>query len=227
MKIIIHHSGSTGNLYQAGDLLIEAGVPIRKIKESLNFKLSSIAGCLCSHSHGDHSKGVRDLLQCGIDCYCSEATANELNLGGHRLHIIEPGKQFTIGPWTIKAFDLVHDVQNIGFLIARGEDKIMYATDTNYIPVRFKGLTHIMLGINYDGEILVKNIVHGSLHPALGKRILTNHMSFSTFKKFLKANDLSQCREIHLLHLSQANSDEAKFKKETEQLTGVPTYIGK
>ena len=34
---------------------------------------------------------------------------------------------------------------------------------------------------------------------------------------FLKSNDLSKCKEIYLLHLSRAHSDEAEFKKEIEQ----------
>jgi len=57
--------------------------------------------------------------------------------------------------------------------------------------------------------------------------MLKNHMSLSTCKDFLLANDLKQCREIHLLHLSQANSDEKLFKKEIEELIGVPVYVAK
>jgi len=221
MRIKVHHSGSSGNLYQVDDLLIEAGVPIKKIKTYLDFRLSDIAGCLISHSHGDHAKGVRDLLQCGIDCYCSEATADELNLAVHRLHIIEAGKQFTLGPWSIKPFDLVHDVANIGFLVAKGGERLMYASDTSYIPVRFQGLTHIMLGVNYDSEILINNVARG-LNVAAGKRILGNHMSLDTARKFFKANDMSAVREIRLLHLSDGNSDERCFKKSIEEITGRP-----
>lgn len=48
-------SGSTGNCYRISDgktnLLIEAGITIRKIKEALMFRLSEIEGCLISHEH--------------------------------------------------------------------------------------------------------------------------------------------------------------------------------
>jgi hypothetical protein len=40
----------------------------------------------------------------------------------------------------------------------------------------------------------------------------------------IKANDLSKTREIHLLHLSESHSDEARFVREVQEATGVPTY---
>jgi len=40
----------------------------------------------------------------------------------------------------------------------------------------------------------------------------------------LKANDLSKCREIHLLHLSDGNSDEQLMRQKVEAATGIPTY---
>ncbi|MBU0906609.1 MAG: MBL fold metallo-hydrolase, partial [Nanoarchaeota archaeon] len=133
MNIIIHHSGSSGNLYQIDNLLLEAGMPIKKIKESLNYKLSGIAGCLTSHGHGDHACATKDLMKAGIDIYCSQDTAEASRLSGHRLHILEAGKQIKIGTWTVKPFDLVHDIPCLGFLLARGEEKLMYASDTSYI----------------------------------------------------------------------------------------------
>lgn len=55
MKFTIHASGSTGNLYvlenEKESLLIEAGIPIKKIKEKLDYDFSNIEGCLISHEH--------------------------------------------------------------------------------------------------------------------------------------------------------------------------------
>ena len=48
-------SGSTGNAYHISDgstsLLIECGIPIAKIKQGLNYRLSGVDGCLISHQH--------------------------------------------------------------------------------------------------------------------------------------------------------------------------------
>lgn len=224
MNITIHHTGSQGNLHQVDDLLIEAGMPIKQIKADLDYQLSGIAGCLISHSHGDHACAARHLLRSGIDCYCSQDTANALCISGHRLHILETGKQMKIGSWTVKAFDLVHDVPCLGFILAKGEEKVLYANDTNYIPYRFRKLTHILLGVNHDTKILANNITCGYLHPEAGKRILRYHMSLNTAKGFFKANDMGKVNEIYLLHLSDGNSDENKFKKAIEEITGRPVY---
>jgi len=225
VNITIHHSGSSGNLYQVDNLLIEAGVSIKKIKKDLNYRLSEIAGCLISHSHGDHACAAKDFMKAGIDCYCSQDTAKELGISGHRLHILESGKQVQIGTWAVKPFILVHDALCLGFLLARGEEKALYASDTSYIPYRFNGLTHILLGVNYDAEILVDNITCGYVNLEVGKRILRNHMSLDTAKGFFRANDMSQVEEIYLLHLSDGNSNAEKFRSEVQGITGRPVYV--
>lgn len=225
MDITIHHSGSSGNLYQVDNLLIEAGVPIKQIKKNLNYKLSDISGCLVSHFHGDHACAVKDIMKAGIELYCSQDTANKMGLSGHRLHIIKHGQQIKISTWTIKAFNLVHDVPCLGFILAKGEEKLLYANDTSYVPYRFKGLTHIMLGVNYNTETLVDNITCGYINPEVGKRMLKNHMSLNTAKEFFKANDMSKVSEIWVLHLSSGNSNAELFKSEIMKLTGRPTYI--
>jgi len=225
VNITVHHSGSSGNLYQVDNLLIEAGVPVKKIKKDLNYRLSEIAGCLITHSHGDHACAAKEIMKAGIDCYCLMETAAELDLLGHRLHLLEPDRQIQIGTWAVKPFILVHDVPCLGFVLARGEEKLMYANDTSYIPYRFKGLTHIMLGVNYDSEILVDNITCGYVNLEVGKRVLRNHMSLDTAKGFFRANDMGKVEEIYLLHLSDGNSNAEKFKREIQEITGRPVYV--
>ena len=60
-------SGSSGNCYLANingtQLLLECGLSFKTIQKALNFKLSSIEGCLVTHEHIDHSKAVKDLLK--------------------------------------------------------------------------------------------------------------------------------------------------------------------
>lgn len=225
MNINVFASSSAGNSYQVGNLLIEAGVPIKKIKQSLNYKLSSILGCLISHCHGDHVKGAKALMKAGVDCFVSHETAQAVGLKGHRLHIIKPLHQFQIGKWSIKPFSLIHDVPCLGFIISNGKEKILFATDTNYIPYRFKGLTHIMLGVDYDADFLKDNVTDGLVDTGRAKRTLQNHMSIQTAKDFFRANDMSKVREIYLLHLSSVNSNSEMFKAQIEAITGRPVYV--
>jgi len=50
-------------------------------------------------------------------------------------------------------------------------------------------------------------------------------MSLNTCKETLLANDLSQVQKIVLIHLSDSNSDERKFKKVIEEATGKIVYV--
>jgi hypothetical protein len=50
-------------------------------------------------------------------------------------------------------------------------------------------------------------------------------MSLQGVKRFLAAQDLRTVQEIHLLHLSDTNSDADRFQAEIERGFGIPTYI--
>ncbi|MFH1953143.1 MAG: MBL fold metallo-hydrolase [Pseudomonadota bacterium] len=232
MNIQTFHSSSTGNLYRVSDgntrLLIEAGVTIKKIKEALDFRLDEIAACLITHSHGDHSKGAAGLMKSGIDCYATHGTWETLQLNGHRAQTIEAGKQFNIGTWKILPFKTIHNsIEPAGFLLVSDRERLLFVTDTQYIPYRFRGLTHIMIEVDYDLGIIRKHLERGAIDPEVVKGVIQNHMSLDTAKAFFMANDMSQVQEIHLLHLSSTNSDAERFKREIQQITGRPVYIGK
>jgi len=227
-------SGSSGNCYRVSDgrtpLLLECGISINDILRNLKFGVSSLAGCLLSHGHSDHSRAVKDLMKFGVDIYLSQGTADEISGLGpwrHRINIIKAKQQFRIGSWTILPFETQHDAaEPLGFLLAnQAGDKLLYATDTYYIRYRFQGLTHIMVECNYSLDILKRNVEAGAVPKELKSRILKSHFSLENVKEFLRANDLSKVQEIWLIHLSEQNSCEKRFKEEVQKITGKPTYI--
>lgn len=224
-------SGSSGNAYHVSDghteLLIECGINFRDIQKALNFKTSNLAGCLITHEHKDHTKGLKDVLRAGIDVYASQGTIDQERIKHHRLKPIQAKKQFEIGTWKVLPFDVEHDVaEPLGFLLMNQEgEKLLFATDTYYVRYKFKGLTHIAVECNYSLDILEENIAAGIVPEIMKKRLLRSHFSLENVKEFLKANDLSKVQEIHLLHLSNNNSDEKLFKEEIQTLTGKPVYI--
>lgn len=230
MEITALASGSRGNCYRVTDgttpLLLEAGIPIKAIKRGLGYKLSEIQAVLVSHSHMDHAKAAGDVLKAGIEVYMSQPTADALGVTGHRLRILEPRVQVQIGSWTMLPFETQHDCPgSMGFLLASGDYKLAYITDSYYVRWRFNGLTHIMCECNYSADILAANVAAGVVPTALMDRLLQSHFSLEHVKEFLRANDLSRLEEIWLLHLSDANSDAERFKREIMELTGKPTYI--
>lgn len=202
-------------------------MPWKEIQRGCGFKTSELAGCLVSHDHQDHARAVSDLLKAGVDCYMSAGTAEALGVSGHRVHLVKPLEQFTVGEWTVLAFDAVHDApEPLNFLLAhRSGIKVSYITDTAYCKYRFRGLTYILIEANYALDLLSQNVQDGTVPVDMKKRLLKTHMSLETCKEFLQANDLSKVKEIWLLHLSDGNSDAERFRREVQELTGKPVYI--
>lgn len=230
MEIQVLASSSRGNCYRVSDehtsLLLECGIPYREIQRGLGFRVSDTAGCLITHEHGDHSKAVKDLMKAGIDCYMSRGTQDSLGVAGHRIKIIRAHEQFQLGTWTIKPFDVQHDAaEPLGFLLASSGEKLLYATDTYFLRYRFRGLQYIMIECNHSYDILQANVARGSVPVEQKNRLLRSHFSLENIKEFLKATDLRQVKEIHLIHLSDGNSDAARFKREIQAATGKPVYI--
>lgn len=207
-------------------LLIELGVQFKKIQRALNYETSKVAAALISHSHKDHCKGVQGALDASVDVYMSETTEREIGIQHNRIRRYENKKQFRVGTFTILPFDVQHDVENHGFLIQSDNGiKLLFATDTYYVKYRFTGLTHLMIECNYSRKILDENVESGRIPEFLANRIIGSHFSLENLLEFLKANDLSRVQEIHLLHLSDTNSNEEEFKRAVQATTGKLVYV--
>jgi len=145
----------------------------------------------------------------------------------HRLKPVKAKEQFSVGTWTILPFDVEHDVaEPLGFLLMNEQgENLLFATDTYYVRYKFKDLTHIMIECNYSLDILNENIESEIIHPAMKRRLMTSHFSLENVIEFLKVNDLSKVQEIHLIHLSETNSNEIEFKRKVQEVTGKPVYV--
>jgi phosphoribosyl 1,2-cyclic phosphodiesterase len=244
MDIKIIASGSSGNCYKISDgktaLLIECGIPIKKIKEGCDFDFSNIAGCIISHEHGDHAKAVRDVMKMGIEVWTSRGTAEAigLNVLDYNSHVFNAlaidGKGLIeyasvgIGTFWVAPFTVHHDAaEPVGFLIHSKitGDRLLFMTDSYYTDYRFSGLTHIMIEANYSKQDLNDAVEDGRTQQGLKKRLYNSHMSLEHCIEMLKANDLSKVKQIYLLHLSGNNSDGAEFKKRVQEQTGCEVYI--
>ena len=79
MDIKIIASGSSGNAYLIGDgktrLLLDAGIPFKRIQIGCGFRTSSIDACLVTHRHGDHAATIPKLLQRGMTVYSNADVA--------------------------------------------------------------------------------------------------------------------------------------------------------
>ena len=223
-------SGSSGNSYAIDDgenvLLLEAGIKINKILQGYYDFLERVAGCLITHEHNDHAVSTIKLHDSGIKMYASKGTFQNIkgvNPADYGYITVTAGKQFKVGSYIVMPWQAQHDCSEpLGYLIYSTvtKDKLLFATDTYYIPNRFVGLNYIMVECNYSEEILRENLITGSINGTLAKRLRQSHFSLENVKEFLMANDLSRVEEIYLLHLSGKNANSKAFKEEIQKLTG-------
>lgn len=230
LKVISSSSRGNGYILQCNNetLLIECGVPFKQIQKSLDYDLSRVAGAIGTHSHLDHMGYAKDFMNAGIDVFASKETFSTLNLTGHRTQVVDPLKQFNIKGFKILPFESMHDcLGSLGYLIQEGATKLklLFLTDSFYCKYKFRCVHLLMIECNYIKETLDQNIADGRIPEAMKPRLLQSHFSLENVKKFLKANDLSQCRKIVLLHLSDANSHAKRMVSEIEQLTGIETVV--
>ena len=230
-------SGSSGNCYRISDgqtaLLIECGLPVKKIKEGCDYNLSEISGCIVTHEHKDHSLAVNDLMKSGVNVFMTEGTAKKAGAQTYRLRLWHRdgvdtiGNPFypaeRIGTFIVKPYMAHHDASEPVFYLiessATGE-KLLFVTDSYYIDYRFSGLTHIMVEANFCADTLADT----DSDPRRS-RLRHSHMSLEHCIELLKANDLSQIQEIWLIHLSQSNGNAEEFKYRVQEATGCEVHI--
>jgi len=206
-------SSSKANAYIVSDdqtrILLECGLTHKKLMKLAGFQLTDLAGCLVSHEHKDHAGCVLDLIKDGMPLYMSQGTADALETD--TVTVVEAMEQFNVGSFDIVPFATFHDAQEpLGFLIKSrvDGDALAFATDTVNLRYKFPGLNILAIEANYDMAILdrCENRPEKVRH-----RIKNSHMEIDVLCDYLRSLDLSQCREIHLLHLSDAISHEGHF----------------
>jgi len=244
LKIKSLGSSSAGNAYVINDgqsvLLIECGFaykPLVRMLREAEYSVSQISGVLISHEHKDHAKSWDKLVEYGLRVYASHGTiaalAKENPEAAAQMIPLAPeagedvSAPVSVGSYDVLAFRTFHDAaEPVGFLLRSRADgeKLVFATDTVNLRYRFPGVTKMMLEANYAESILARNT---RMPETVVKRIRNSHMEIGTLCAYLRGLDLSRCREIYLMHLSDAGSDEYLFFRAVREAVpeGVKVYI--
>lgn len=232
MQLKVLGSSSTRNGYVLTNgsetLLIECGVKLPEVKKSLDYDMSSIVGCIVSHSHNDHAGYLQSYLKAGIRVLGSRETFDKKKIEDYRYltKVILPGKGYKLGNFKIIPFELSHDVKCYGYLVEHPDmGKMVFITDTNECDYYFEGLNHIMIEANYADDILEKNIIEGRVSAAMRPRLRRSHFELETCKETIQSFDISNVINIILIHLSNGNSNEKRFEDEIRNLTGKMVYV--
>lgn len=231
MKLFCIGSSSRGNGYilqsSHGALLIECGMPLVEVKKALGWKLSSIAGCVVSHRHKDHSKYLPEYLKFGIHALALEDVfASFPKLNRTFCKSIEPMHGYKVGGFKVFALPVVHDVPCLGFVIEHDEmGKLLFVTDTMMLEYRIANLNHIMIEANYSDELLEDAISNGTTVSSTRERLLESHMELKTTEQILRTTDLTAVNEVVLLHLSGRHSNAEQFRASIAEIVGKPVYV--
>lgn len=211
-------SSSHGNAYIVSDgqtrILIECGVTYKKLQQMCHFQSTDFDACLISHEHKDHSAAVKQVIKSGVEVYMSNGTAAALELEESLLDLateMVAGEQFTVGTIDVLPFATFHDAKEpLGFVMQSriDGDIFAYAIDTVNIPYNFPGLNLLAVEANFEQATLDRC---ERMPDKVRHRIQNSHMEIDVLCRVLQRMDLSRCREIHLMHLSDATSHEGKF----------------
>lgn len=221
MRVDLLCSGSKGNAClvrtENTSILIDCGPTTKRyMRNSLQDAGCSIAGLdalLITHSHSDH---IRQLdLFADIPVYaCCELRAKTSR--GQPvpldLHSVRPPARLKIQDLSILAVPTSHDSgPSMGFVIDDGQEKLVYITDTGYLPAELypilSGADYYVFESNHDLERLSQ-----TSRPFWVKQRIasdTGHLCNEDSARLLCRFITSRTRHIVLAHLSEeANTPE-------------------
>lgn len=208
IKLKIISSSSKGNCYILSNkdtsIMLDCGS--RKI---INEDIKNIAGVLLSHSHLDHIGLVPKIKDYyNYKFYGNKSTIDILPVIDEQKKIVESGKLFEIGSFSIIAFDLEHDVDNYGYLIKDNISgyKLVYITDTGSINYKFKDIDCFLIESNCDEDML-------SYDDFKEVRLYNTHLSMQQTAKFLKDNVNHNTKHCILCHISSSEENYKKHEK--------------
>ena len=187
-------TGSTGNCYllkiDGETVILDAGCDWKKLVAAQN--LNDVLFAYISHEHKDHSLNYKNLRLRGVKCLDGITTHDFVK---NQINGKFEGKNIEV-----YRVPILHGKTNNCALILKSENEcVLYATDFSiceYDLSEFK-FTLVMVECNYLEE-KVKG--HEDIKTI---RQINTHMGLEGLKVFLDSLDLSQCKEIDLIHLSQ------------------------
>lgn len=204
-------TGSTGNCYtltsDSGEtLILDCGIPIKEIKKGLNWNIKDVVGVLCTHQHLDHSKSDNEFSDMGIPvCKPYETLLMNQFLANSYFTVRTFDLTTLDGRWTHTNAD-GSECPCYGFLITHPEmGRMLYITDTELIKWKFKGINHILLGTNYDKDLV--NVDNQSK----ANHVFRGHLSIDTACEFVKSNNSNDLQNVIMCHLSKNNADKDLF----------------
>ncbi len=199
-------SGSKGNatlIYDEKTIIqIDMGLTKKRVTEALSTigkNICNLQGILVTHEHTDHIKNLY-MYKGKVPIHASRGTVDFFD------EEVIPEESFEIGTFTIIPFETSHDASNpVGYVIFSGETKLVYITDTGYIPETsldyLKNADYYIVESNHDLKMLMD-----SHRPACLKRRIkgdVGHLSNIDSAIYMSECISEKTKAIYLAHLSE------------------------
>ena len=160
MRFALLCSGSKGNsFYIENDgtkVLIDCGGTKKYLSgalEKLHVSVDDLDGLVITHDHSDHISQIRYFRD--IPVY------SPVSLPDLETFEVRPKQKFTIGSLIFTPVPLSHDAYHTtGYIIENGQEKLVYITDTGYLPSRYQsllqGADYNVMECNHDVGMLMR-----------------------------------------------------------------------
>lgn len=217
MQVSVLASGSKGNSTfihtDQVNLLIDLGPScayIEKKLQELNVDPKSIKSILITHTHSDHTKGLKVFVKkYHPTLFLTQKMLDDLNQEFIVQDYVLIEDDFDLEDTHIYVIKTSHDASDSnGYIVKQGKNSVVYMTDTGFINQKYfdvlKNRSVYIMESNHDIEMLLK----GRYPYQLRRRVLSDrgHLSNIDSAHYLKDFIGPDTKKIILAHLSEENN---------------------
>ena len=218
MKIHCIGSSSSGNCYVIESLgqylIVELGCNFNEVLKVVDYDLASVAGCLISHVHGDHSAYIPKAFEYQMPVYGNKEVVEKYPY----VHCLTQKYRYSIGKFKVQCLKVPHKTLCYSYIIqAPSGEKILFAPGLSKFNYKVSGCDVIMMEANYDEDIIYEALARGEVVRSQSE----NHLEIKDCMEAVERCVDTNTQLIILLHLSDGYSDEKRFQKEAHEATGI------
>ncbi len=216
-------------------LILELGITYKDMLVKCirnGIRIQDVNACLVTHGHDDHCKAMGDMIRNRFRVFANSELIEKYN--GEPNYALTHGIIKYIARDTfVIPFLVEHDApHSLGFIIQTNTETVLFINDcisAHYDLSKYK-FDYVCIECNHNGQK-----IHFAYEQAKKdndaeeikryERLKKNHMSLSKCIHLLKTMDLSQCKGIFLMHLSDKNANEYLFKLKVKEELGINTMV--
>ena len=166
--------------------------------------------------HQDHIKSLDYFINLGIPCYGNKDVCS-IHKGCTELPNV-----LKVDGFKVQTYELVHDVPNNAFIIDTSDGiRILYCTDTQYIPKIVKRVHYAIIECNNNFDTIVDNAMEGDMTMSNFKE----HQNINDCIEYLKRIYNVDLQQVVLWHLSSTNINPNEAVKRVRRELGFENVV--